>query len=65
MPDPYFGLLSEVPYASECLRTGFNEHIVEIIILVVEYRQLLQLGSHSTWEVHIIERYSFWRREIH
>ena len=65
MSDPYFGLLSEVPDVSECLRTGFNQHIVELIILVVEYRQLLQLGSHSTWEVHIIERYSFWRREIH
>jgi hypothetical protein len=65
MSDPYFGLLSKISYMSECLRTGFNEHIVEIIILVVEYRHLLQLGSHSTWKVHVIERYSFWRREIH
>jgi hypothetical protein len=66
MPDPYFGLLSEVPYVSERLRTSFNQHIVELVILVVKYRQLLQLGSHpSTWEVHIIERYSIRRFQIH
>ena len=66
MPDPYFGLLSEVPYVSKCLCTGLNQHIVELVIFVVKYRQLLQLGSQpSTWEVHIIERYSLGRGEIH
>jgi hypothetical protein len=66
MPDPYFGLLSEVPYVSKRLRTGLNQHIVELVILVVKYRQLLQLASHpSTWEVHIIECYSLGSGEIH
>jgi hypothetical protein len=66
MPDPYFGILSEVPYVSKCLRTGLNQHIVELVILVVKYRQLLQLGSHpSILEVHIIECYCLGRGEIH
>ncbi len=65
MSDPYFGLLSEVPYVSQCLRTSINQQIIELIILVVEYSQLLQLGIHRTWEVHIIENYSLRRREIY